>query len=402
MKFTPNNLIRVAGRLALVALVPVLARPAIAGQDFVARFDRLDNQLNGGLGYVHRPGNTSGYAWGESYLMSAYVTMYRATSDTHFLDKLVDHFDRVLANRDDVRHLKDQFTNQELAGWGSSEYSKGKWHVWAVHTGMICLGPVDFVGLVKAEAKLKAKYSKKADEYLAKIKECVGVFDKQWRPGPGVGEGSYLDQEVGLLPLNQQNALGSVMVELYLITRDHTYKDRATQLAKFMMNRVRKNADGSYDWSYWPKPDRTSSGSEDISHAAINIEFAVRCKAAHIVLKDTDMHAFGLTWTNHIHRGEGEFADTVNGSGGPNTHSPQAVGRWVVLAGYEKTIFEDARIALGAMDDDKAGGAELLGIANLARFNAMTGHKRGFRLPRIKLFPRKGGKGNPPQPDTEI
>lgn len=68
-------------------------------------FDRMDQaitkdrqaKLDGG----------GGLAWGESYTMLAYVEMYRATHDRGYLDKLVDHADYVLQQRNDNRGFRD-------------------------------------------------------------------------------------------------------------------------------------------------------------------------------------------------------------------------------------------------------------------------------------------------------
>ncbi len=352
------------------------------------RFDKIDNHLNNGMGYTNVLGNTSGYAWGESYVLSAYIDMYRATGDTLYLDKLVEQFDRVLANRDDARHINDYYRKAPIAGWGSTEYSKGKWHTWLVHTGMICQGPADFVQIVRAEGRLK-KYAAKADLYLQKIKESVSSHEPDWRNGPGKDEGYYVDPEIGPLPVNQQNAMGSVLVSLYHTTRDHFYRDKASQLARFMQKRLRKRPDGSFDWSYWPRLDGNGRGSEDISHAAININFAVRCRAQKIVFSNQDMDAFALTWTHYIRRSAHEFADNVDGKGGTNTHSPQAVGRWMDLSMFNHAILEDGLTVFGDLADEKASGADLLGIAKLAHYRKVFDQPKRPLIPRIKLLKKR-------------
>ena len=40
-------------------------------------------------------------AWGESYYLNAYVKMYRVTRYMRWLDKVVDHFDRIVTNMSD-------------------------------------------------------------------------------------------------------------------------------------------------------------------------------------------------------------------------------------------------------------------------------------------------------------
>jgi len=64
-------------------------------------------------------GTTSGeLAWGESVWLRNYVMCYRASHDTYWLDKVVDHFDRMLGKLDD--HDGDGFL-----AWHDRKYSVG-------------------------------------------------------------------------------------------------------------------------------------------------------------------------------------------------------------------------------------------------------------------------------------
>jgi hypothetical protein len=336
--------------------------------DYIARFERMDKQINNGRGFSDALNNKGALAWGESYILQSYVEMYRATDDTAYLDRLVQHFERVLAKRDDVRRVIDYYRKVPLAGWGSDEFSQGRWHVWAVHTGMICQGPMDFVVLVNKRHRLRALYGRKADEFLARIKECVAAHDPEWRNGPGPHEGYYHDPGIGPLPLNQQNALGQVMIGLYQMTKNRTYKDRVRRLANYFKNRLRITPEGAYDWSYWPKPDAPGSGSEDLSHASINIQFAVRCREAHIVFNNKDMAAFAKTWLLQVKRAEGEWADTVSGGGGTNTYIPEAAGCWLDLSPFNRRIFHDIKRAFSMVGEDRVNCLLMLGLAKLARW----------------------------------
>ncbi len=373
-----------------VALAWTVWGPAALAQanDYVARFDRLDAAQHEGRGYSASLNVSGELAWGQSYLQQAYVDMYRATGRTKYLDSLVEQFDAVLRNRDDVRAQRGETTPpthapgaKPAAGWGTPHYSKGVWHVWAVHTGMICQGPAEFVALVKRTPSLRKRYGETADRWTRRIAECVAAHDGEWREGPGPGEGHYTDSVVGPLPLNQQNALGIVMIDLYAATREPTYRDRATRLATYFRSRLRKTPDDAFDWAYNPKPDRTGTGSEDLSHAAINVQFAIRCRDARIVFTEFDMIRFARTWTDHVRRAPGEWADTVGGAGGPNTYIPQALGRWLDLCRWDREILADARQAFDDDPADAAGGAEMLGIAKLARWQRET-TARGKPQPR--------------------
>jgi len=79
-----------------------------------ALFDKLDKSINNGDGYKTGLGGI--LAWGESYIMLSYVQMYRATGDTYYLDKLVDHAEHVLAQRDDRRGFRD-YSDRSRPAW---------------------------------------------------------------------------------------------------------------------------------------------------------------------------------------------------------------------------------------------------------------------------------------------
>ncbi len=84
-------------------------------------FDRMAAAVTGARS--RRPLTASDIAWGESYVMVAYVEMYRATKETRYLDKLIEHADRVLAARDDVRGFKD-YEGRSRAAWSvGGEYT---------------------------------------------------------------------------------------------------------------------------------------------------------------------------------------------------------------------------------------------------------------------------------------
>src|SRR5579872_4399732 len=129
------------GLLCMALWLPLLACCSTARsapvRDYRAEFDRSDQAINAGRGYSESRNNNGELGWQESYLLMAYMDMYRATKATTYLHRLISQFDRVLKNRDDVLGLADAYAGKPLAGWGSDAYSGGKWHVWMVHTGMI-------------------------------------------------------------------------------------------------------------------------------------------------------------------------------------------------------------------------------------------------------------------------
>jgi hypothetical protein len=73
-----------------------------------------------------------------------------------------------------------------------------------------------------------------------------------------------------------------------------------------------------------------------------------------------------------VRKAPGEWADTVGGTGGPNTHIPQALGRWLDLCRWDRSILADAKLAFDGVGEDPPSCAVLLGVAELAKWQRET------------------------------
>jgi len=348
---------------------------ATALRDYRAEFDRNDTRLRASLSHKKLRNDNGEIAWGDSYLLIAYIDMYHATRNPQYLRHLVEHFDRILQVRDDMTGRKDEYAGKALAGWGSTRYSKGKWHVWIVHTGMITMGPAEFVRLVHKNRQLQKEFGAKAAEYLERLKECIRDAEPYWRNGPRSDEGYYTDPapEIGLLPLNQQNALGCTLLELYLATGERSYRDKVERLARFFRRRLRELQPTTFDWAYWPKAHEDGPGSEDISHASINVDFAARCAAAKIVFTRQDIARFARTWLHQVRRPDGSWAGTVGGKGEGKDYMPYSIGYWLSLCTLlsKELRAEFYADAVRAYQEEKPWGfGDMLSIARLARYGA--------------------------------
>ncbi|MGC8783429.1 MAG: hypothetical protein ACP5RN_03445 [Armatimonadota bacterium] len=339
------------------------------------RFDRNDTAIHGGRGYSELTNENGELAWAEAYILLAYMEMYRATRERHYLRKLVEHFDRVLANRDDVRGIADTYAGKPLAGWGATKYTRGKWHVWIVHTGMITLAPAEFVRLVKSDRWLQAEFGAKAQQYCQRIEECIRDAELYWREGPRTGEGYYHSPHLNdALPLNQQNVMGSVLVEMWRTTGNRRYRDQVERLARFFRNRLRTGDPRLYDWAYWYRLNGDGRGSEDISHASLNVDFAVRCIAEGIVFNRRDAERFANTWLLKVKRPDGTLAGEVGGDEDGSEYMPHAAGLWLGLCRVlprpqAQALYRDVWRAFA----DKASltAAEMVGVARLLRYASL-------------------------------
>ena len=349
------------------------------------QFDALDLALNGGEGYKGYNNETATLAWGESYIMMAYVAMYQATSDTFYLQKLADHADAVLEQRDDVRGVTD-YRGVSGACWRNLHYqSDNSPYCYVVHSGMIIYPMLQFVLLVDADPALGSVTSfdgqtlaEKADEYRLRAMETVAAHEWQWRNGPQADEGYYLfpaDAPPGVpaglnLPSNQQNALARALVALYQATGNADYADHAERMARLFLRGTGIQGD-SYVWDYWNLLGDTGfdGPGEDISHAAINVDFAAVAARAGMLFDTTDMGRFVATFTDNVVAGEGEVHDRVDGGGDSGIYEIQS-GRWLGLSTWDdgrEIYFTTQGVFEELFDWSSAGGGSgLSGVANLA------------------------------------
>lgn len=122
-----------AGSLILDPAFALRARADDGQTDCLTRegFDRLDLAFNDGNGYRDETNDkdSSGLggklAWGEAYILQGYALMYETYRDTHYLDKMISHIDRVLANRDSVRGVTDHAGASQPAWRTDNPYTVG-------------------------------------------------------------------------------------------------------------------------------------------------------------------------------------------------------------------------------------------------------------------------------------
>ena len=291
----------------------------------------------------------------------------------------------MLANRDDHRGVSD-YRGISGACWINRHYqSDSSPYCYVVHSGMITYPMARFAVLVYSDPQLwdvetydQSTLAEKADLYLLRAEETVAHHEWQWRDGPGSDEGYYLfapDAPGGIpaglnLPSNQQNALGRTIVALYQATGDTAYRDKAAALANLFVRAAALDGD-AYVWDYWNLIGDTGfdGPGEDISHAAINVDFAALAHHAGVVFDATDMQRFAATFTDNVIAGEAAVFDRVDGGGGIGSYEIQA-GRWLNLGSWDsqqEMWFTVQGVYEELFDWVSTGSGSLLaGVANLA------------------------------------
>jgi len=110
-----------AAAIAACAAPAANAAAAAPPRDYSARttFDALDRAWNDGRGNAGQTNDAPVYArlaWGESFILQAYLVMYETYHDPVYVATFVDQADRVLASRDSVRGVTD-YLGRSLPAW---------------------------------------------------------------------------------------------------------------------------------------------------------------------------------------------------------------------------------------------------------------------------------------------
>jgi hypothetical protein len=258
-------------------------------------------------------------AWNLAYDLDAAATAYERTRDERFLDLLEIGVDAALAMRDDRLGKRDDVRQKLMPAWGTNRYNPDKkdWMAWDAFTGMIAYPALRYARFVE-EDKLAGERGKKAKKYRTDMKQAVNAFDAWWRPQAD-GASYYFDplyQDVA--PLNHMNLLGLAQIELCRQTKDAGACTKVDGLARYFQQHLKRQPDGTCDWEYWAGANQAkyrSTSGEDVTHAYINVWFAVRAFETGHVFQTADMQCMAKTLTTKIMRPQGDWAAATDGTG---------------------------------------------------------------------------------------
>jgi len=204
------------------------------------------------------------FCWNAAYSMGRFLSSYRATGDTEWLDEGVKYYELLLSKMD---------TGPDgYKGWIGPFIYDGS--VWCdVHVGdAILIGPMlSFAEVVLKDEALTRKYGDYARKYVEVAKKHLiekwdsrgtwhedgpyGAYTswdtycepgdlKHWRKRDDIGK-SRLS-----LPFNKQNDMAKVCMRIYRITGDDWYYDKAKKIFAFARSRM-QYFDHHYVWNYW-------------------------------------------------------------------------------------------------------------------------------------------------------
>jgi len=308
------------------------------------------------------------YAWGEAHLLLAFMLQYEATGNLRYLEAFLRRFDMLLALRDDLHERVDVLRGRMMPSWGSVRFSGEQYTCWLVHAGMLLYPAARFLRLAAKQNAPRERFAVEIARLLPAMQETIAAYDVHWQQGPADDEGYYTEPAMPddhHLPLNQQNIMGRVMLELAPLPGCEAYRERVARLAASLKHRLLPGDGDSYCWAYRPPlaPPFDQSGAEDISHAAMNVDFAVRCHEEGIVFTAEDVQRFSRTLIRVIHRSDGSIADNVDGSGEGNRYRNVLV-YWGRLALYDREVARIIRQVVST-EPTLAGPVKLLTLAML-------------------------------------
>jgi len=313
-----------------------------------ARYDELYLGDNLAKALKKVSNDTGGIAWGLSYRMMSLNQMYRVTADAKYLEANRKCIRAVMAARDD-KIGKKLWTDVVAPAWGSDKYAKRGRAIFAVHTGIITYPMLDFLLLAKQDEAFAIKLDDAVKQIETCCLEALAFHDRQWREGPGDGEGYYigLDQEEVCenkpLPGNRLSAMGLALWTSWKLTGNETHRDRARAIGLYIKHRLTPEPDGAYYWPYWlpidpvtePAP-RESVKGEDSSHAGLTLALPLMLAADNEVFTTEDVTRFGNTLIKGFGRLENGilFGDIT----GNPASSPNYVGQITAWAQTAKQV----------------------------------------------------------------
>lgn len=286
--------------------------------------------------------------WGETYLGMVNLAMYQATRNTQYLENLLSHAEVMYSNRGDrvSPPISDQVRNTQMPTFVS--YNKiyapnDQRHSWLIGSSYQSYPVTVAISEIKREPQLEAIYGARADTLITDITQTMDSFDSEFSLISG-GRGRYYDPYLhllypytnGILPFNMQSGTGQAYIGLWKSTGDQRFYDRAVALAKNLKAEFTAVSD-RYTWRYAPY-DSAGSAS-DVSHAGLDVAFAVDAYEAGIEFDDTDIQRLVNTF-RYIRRSTA-FTDYVNGTGTARFDNIRLVTTWLPLLRYDAALREE-------------------------------------------------------------
>lgn len=314
---------------------------SLGANSWLQAYETIDQQINGGQGYANHLDTIGFLAWRQSRVLESYLNMYDASNDSVFLEKFICQTDLVLMHRDD-------YMRGGVPAWSTLKYLKPgaakRPEALLINNAMILYPLARFAATIIQNEDL-SDYHNVALWYLDNVIQTVAWF-QTWYMTDGA-KGWYVIQTESFVkypginvPHNWNAAMGKVLLALYDATGEERYLDQAETLARTFKGELQLAPNGSYRWYYWfGEGFEKYKSTEDVSHGAIDIQFALLCYQHNIVFDQEDMHCFVRTLTEQIWDGH-DFRSSVWGTGQVNQTLADAGIFWIDLARIDADVLE--------------------------------------------------------------
>ena len=379
----------------------------------IRRYNESNCALNDGDGYTAYSNREAILSQNEPAVIASYLVMYRATSSVEYLRIAINHADAILAWRDDVTGALD-YSGASPPAWSDAHYNADpdddRAYPYALESGELVYPIADLAQTVINDPALHGivhptgrTYLDIALEYRERVAETLAFHAERFHT-----EGS-LDHPLGWfsvrpdadfldglpagrpLPLNMDSAMGRAHMMLWLAFRDDQperasgHLEIARHLAYYALLEMEfVAATEAYRWHYWPEmsyyPDGYvdnggNTSFEDLSHAAITVEFAWLCWH-HVagIFYDEELRRLSRTLRLHL-LGEPPFVHRrVDGTGDALEQRYQ-LGVWLRLIEAEpehaadtyRRVHETLIDHMGLGPDTLGSASGLLALAELVR-----------------------------------
>lgn len=327
--------------------------PKSSEKDYLVRmYVRLDSVITEKYLDSYLADNSAGaYAWALSYLADSYLIMFKVLKDEVYLEKF-QKIAEIILDKNDARRRMPDYAGRIRWGWSATKYSKDKSRmVHFVHTGMILYPILKFCTMKSEWEKLSdaKNYNKLKDDILETAKNCISEFENQWVFNNYTGEGYYMWEGNEPLtanltyepPLNGQAAMGKSLALLYRLTGEKFYLKKVQAILQYYIHHVTATRAGGLLWGYRADLTRFKT-PEDISHGAIEVEFALEAIRLGLLEKE---FARKLAMTLLSLKKDNGFAQYLDGSekyasdADREMYSLQA-GRWLGLCAWDCRVYD--------------------------------------------------------------
>jgi hypothetical protein len=257
------------------------------------------------------PTDPNQYAWGYAYYLRYQLNYINATYTTNAGNNSYLFWNCIRQLEIILNH--SDWNADGVPGFGTAVYTDGIYVEYPVWDGMIFLPMVRAVRLIYDRPEWEILYGSNASRFLAATERMIQKWDRtNWVEGDGpFGRyGYYVDEPRSRFPNNEGiynrfAALGRVCLDLYQITGNQTYLDRAIMMGRYFKMglaletyRFDGSKRGMYVWPYMTfvpqSPLRPYFSPEDTSHGSIEMDFAADLYAIGEVFDGQDMERFGV------------------------------------------------------------------------------------------------------------